>query len=188
MSKFTVVYDACVLYPAPLRDTLMRLALTDLFKAHWTAQIHEEWIQALLRQGKLKRPTLERVRDLMDANVRDALVTGYEALIESLSLPDPDDRHVLAAAIRCDADAIVTFNRKDFPEQELQPYGIDALHPDDFICYQIDMNPPACCKAIREQRQGLRKPPVTAEELLATLQKQQLPQTVSKLREYADFL
>jgi hypothetical protein len=78
VSKFTVVYDACVLYPAPLRDTLMRLALTDLFKAHWTAQIHEEWIQALLRQGKFKRPTLERVRDLMDANVRDALVTGYE--------------------------------------------------------------------------------------------------------------
>ncbi|MDO8861012.1 PIN domain-containing protein [Haliea sp. E1-2-M8] len=188
MSKFTVVYDACVLYPAPLRDTLMRLALTDLFKAHWSSQIHEEWIQALLQQGRFTRATLERARDLMDDHVRDALVTGYEALIPSLSLPDPNDRHVLAAAIRCNADAIVTFNRKDFPEQVLQPYGIDVLHPDDFICYQIDMNAPACCKAIREQRMGLRNPPFTVEQFLATLQKQQLPQTVSKLREYADFL
>lgn len=166
----------------------MRLALTDLFKAHWSSQIHEEWIHALLRQGRYTRAALERARDLMNANVRDALVTGHEALIPSLSLPDPDDRHVLAAAIRCNADAIVTFNRKDFPEGYLHPYGIDALHPDDFICYQIDMSPPACCKAIREQRLALRNPTFTVEQFLATLQKQQLPQTVSKLREYADFL
>lgn len=123
----------------------------------------------------------------MDDHVRDALVTGYEALIPSLWLPDPDDRHVLAAAIRCNADAIVTFSRKDFPEQVLQPYGIDILHPDDFICYQIDMSTPACCKAIREQRMGLRNPPFTVEPFLATLQRQQPPQTVSKLPEYSDF-
>lgn len=79
----------------------MRLALTDLFKAHWTDRIHQEWINALLRQGKFSRERLERVRDLMDAHVRDAKVEGYESLIEMLRLPDPDDRHVLAAAIRC---------------------------------------------------------------------------------------
>ncbi len=188
MSKFTVVYDACVLYPAPLRDTLMRLALTDLFKAHWTDQIHEEWINALLRQGKYTRDKLERIRDLMNAHVKDARVTGYKSLIGTLQLPDADDRHVLAAAIRCNADAIVTLNLKDFPAAGLKPYGIELLHPDDFIYYQIDMAPALCCSAIKKQRTALKNPQINVDEFLAILQKQQLPQTVSKLKEFSDFL
>lgn len=188
MSKFTVVYDACVLYPAPLRDTLMRLGLTDLFKAPWTDHIHDEWINALLRENKYSRDTLERVRDLMDLHARDAKVSGYESLIDGLNLPDPDDRHVLAAAIRCNANAIVTFNLKDFPKQALVQFGIEAIHPDDFIFYQIDMAPAACCKAIRSQRLALKNPEVDIDTLLATLQKLQLPQSVSKLRELVDFL
>jgi predicted nucleic acid-binding protein len=188
MSKFTVIYDACVLYPAPLRDTLMRLALTDLFKAHWTDDIHREWIRAVLRQGKHTEQRLERTRDLMDRHVRDAKVTGYESLVESLELPDPDDRHVLAASIRTNADAIVTFNQRDFPESALSPYGIETLHPDDFIFYQIDMAPSVCCYEIRQQRLDLKNPAITVDEFLAVLQKQQLPQTVSKLREFEALL
>lgn len=166
----------------------MRLALTDLFKAHWTARIHDEWIEALLRQGKHKREQLEHVRNLMDAHVRDALVTGYEPLIEELSLPDPDDRHVLAAAMRCGADAIVTFNQKDFPSDALKTYAIDVIHPDDFVCYQLDLSPPVCCKAIRAQRMALKNPKVDVDTFLSTLQKQQLPQTVSQLKEFVEFL
>ena len=188
MSKFTVVYDACVLYPAPLRDTLMRLAVTDLFKAHWTDQIHDEWINSLLRQNKFTREKLERVRALMDAHVRDAIVTGYESLIPTLELPDQDDRHVLAAAIRCRADAIVTFNLKDFPAAAVSPFGIDVLHPDEFIYYQIDMAPSTCCLAIKNQRLALKNPEMGVNEFLTALQKQQLPQTVSKLKEFSDFL
>lgn len=188
MSKFTVVLDACVLYPAPLRDTLMRLAMTDLFKAHWTDHIHEEWISALLRQNAFTRAKLERVRDLMDAHAKDAKVSGYEQLIDTLDLPDPNDRHVLAAAICCGADAIVTFNLKDFPEERLAPYGIDVLHPDDFIYYQIDMAPSTCCGVIKQQRLALKNPKVGIEDFLATLQKQQLPQTVSVLKEYIELL
>ncbi len=139
MSKFSVVFDANILYPAPLRDCLMNLALTDLFKAHWTDKIHEEWITALMRQGRFERSKLESVRDLMDKNVRDAKVTNYEDLIENLSLPDQDDRHVLAAAIKCGADAIVTCNLKDFPDSSLKPYSIEKIHPDDFIYYQIEL-------------------------------------------------
>jgi predicted nucleic acid-binding protein len=166
----------------------MRLALTDLFKAHWTDKIHEEWINALLRKDKFTKEKLERVRDLMDAHVKDAKVTGYEPLIDTLELPDPDDRHVLAAAIRCNADAIVTFNLKDFPEDCLNPYGIDLLHPDDFIYYQIDMAPSLCCSAIKNQRLALNKPTIDVDDFLSILQKQELPQTVSKLREFSDFL
>lgn len=188
MSKFTVVYDACVLYPAPLRDTLMRLALTDLFKARWTDRIHDEWINALLREKRHSRETLENVRDLMDRHVRDAKVHGYEDLIDSLELPDPNDRHVLAAAIRSGASAIVTFNLKDFPAESLEPFAIDVIHPDDFILYQIDMAPTVCCRAIREQRLALRNPEMDVDALLKALQKQQLPQTVSRLKQYSEFL
>lgn len=188
MSKFTVVYDACVLYPAPLRDALMRLALTDLFKAHWTDHIHDEWITALLRNKKYSRDKLLRARELMDRHVRDAKVYSYEPLIEGLDLPDPDDRHVLAAAIRCNASGIVTFNLKDFPAASLRQFDIEAIHPDEFILYQIDMAPTACCRAFQAQRSALINPPLSVEDFLATLQKQQLPQAVSKLREFADFL
>ena len=188
MARFSVILDACVLYPAPLRDLLMRLALVDLFKARWTDKIHEEWINALLRKDKFSREKLEQTRDLMDENVRDAKVTGYENLIDGITLPDPDDRHVLAAAIRCNADAIVTFNLKDFPEDVLKEYAIDVIHPDDFIFYQIDMASTACCQAIKAQRLALKRPPYSVDDFLNILQRQQLPQTVSRLREFADFL
>jgi len=183
-----VILDACVLYPAPLRDCLLRLALTDLFTARWTDRIHDEWIEALLRNGRFDREKLMAIRDLMDSNVRDAKVTGYESLVECLELPDPDDRHVLAAAIRCNADAIVTFNLKDFPADALRPYGIDVIHPDDFVCYQIEMAPSRCCEALRKQRLALRNPALAVEDFLSVLQRQQLPQTVSVLREFVEFL
>ena len=106
VNRFTVVYDACVLYPAPLRDLLMRLALTDLYRARWSDQIYQEWMTAVLRnRPDLSREQLERTRSLMNAHVRDALVNGHQPLIPALELPDPDDRHVLAAAIKCGADA-----------------------------------------------------------------------------------
>jgi predicted nucleic acid-binding protein len=188
MARFAVLFDACVLYPAPLRDSLMRLANCDLFKAYWTDTIHDEWINALVREGKYPRETLERVRNLMDSHVPDARVEGYECLIEGLTLPDPDDRHVLAAAIKCKADAIVTFNQKDFPANDLKAFQIEIIHPDDFICYQIDMAPAICCKAFKDQRNALKKPSMTVDEFLICLQKQQLPQTVSLLKQYSELI
>lgn len=188
MAKFSVIYDACVLYPAPVRDLLMQLALTDLFKARWTDQIHEEWINALLRRDQYDRSILERTRDLMDASVRDAKVTGYEDLIEALNLPDPNDRHVLAAAIKAGANAIVTFNLKDFPSYVLSKYGIEAIHPDEFVYSQIDLAPAVACAAIKRQRESLKNPPKAKDEFLAILQKQQLPQTVSALRAYIELI
>lgn len=187
-NKFSVIYDACVLYPAPLRDLLMHLALTDLFKARWTDRIHEEWINALVVTQGRDRKVLEKVRNLMDAHVRDAKVSGYEYLIDTLTLPDPDDRHVLAAAIKSNANAIITFNLKDFPADYLKQFDIEAIHPDDFITYQLDLSPATVCRALRLQRESLKNPPKTPEEFLAILQKQQLPQTVHALKDYATFI
>ncbi|MGD9922415.1 MAG: PIN domain-containing protein [Pseudorhodoplanes sp.] len=189
MSNFTALYDACVLYPAPLRDLLMHLALTDLFRAKWTDAIHEEWISAVLdERSDLKREQLERTRDLMNAHVRDCLVSGYESLIPALTLPDPDDRHVLAAAIKSGADMIVTFNLKDFPEDALSQYGIEAAHPDDFITYQLDLAAHVVCAAAKRHRESLKRPPKSVADYLEALERQGLTQTVSVLNRYAELL
>lgn len=142
MSHITALLDANVLYPAPIRDILLQLAVEDLFWAKWTVDIHREWIEALLRNEPHRdRAALERTRRLMDSAVRDALITGYEALIETLVLPDPDDRHVLAAAIVGRCDVIVTQNPQDFPEDVLKPYGIETQHPDDFLVNHLHLAP-----------------------------------------------
>ncbi|RMG83059.1 MAG: PIN domain-containing protein, partial [Chloroflexi bacterium] len=122
--------DANVLYPAPIRDILLQLAVEDVFWGRWTADIHEEWIEALLRnEPHRERMALERTRDLMNQATRDALITGYEALINCLELPDPNDRHVLAAAIVGRCDVIVTQNLQDFPTEIVSLFGIEVQHP-----------------------------------------------------------
>ena len=188
-ATFTALYDANVLYPAPLRDLLMRMALEDIFLARWTNEIHDEWIRNVLENRKdLSRERLERTRDLMNQHVRDCLVTDYADLIPSLTLPDPDDRHVLAAAIKAQANVIVTFNTADFPDSTLAKYGLEAQHPDDFLVYQFDLNIAAVCRAVQKQRAALKKPIVTVNELLDTLARQQLPQTVERLRPFSALL
>ncbi|MEH1930360.1 MAG: PIN domain-containing protein [Nostoc sp.] len=185
MSNFTAIYDACILYPAPLRDFLMWLALTDLFKARWTDEIHSEWIRNVLQnRPDLTLKQLLRTKENMNNNVRDCLVTGYETLVAGLQLPDPGDRHILAAAIRCHANVIVTFNLKDFPASYLAPYGIEPQHPDDFILHLIHLNPAAICQAAKRQRRTLKNPPKTKEEYLETLLRQGLPQSVTALQEF----
>jgi predicted nucleic acid-binding protein len=189
IATYTALYDANVLYSAPLRDLLMRMAMEDIYLARWTDAIHDEWIRSLLeKRPDLNAEQLHRTRLLMNSHVRDCLVTGYESLIESLVLPDPNDRHVLAAAIKARADVIVTANLSDFPSENLEPYGIEALHPDDFIVYQFDLNEAAVCRAVRKQRAGLKNPPMTVEQLLEILAGQSLPKTVGRLRPFAQLL
>jgi predicted nucleic acid-binding protein len=121
-SHFAVVYDACVLYPAPLRDLLMHLALSDLYRAHWSEKIHDEWTRNVLAgRPDLTPEQLARTRQLMNANVRDSLVEGFEYLIPAIELPDPEDRHVVAAAIHSGASLIVTFNLKTFLGRRSRP-------------------------------------------------------------------
>ncbi|MGL5942500.1 MAG: PIN domain-containing protein [Waterburya sp.] len=186
MANFTVIYDACVLYPAPLRDFLMWLAVTDLFKARWTDEIHDEWIRNVLKnRPDLSLKQLTKTKDFMNANVRDCLVTGYQGLGAGLSLPDPKDSHVLAAAIRCNADVILTFNLKDFPDNCLAPYGIEAQHPDEFIRHLIDLNCETVCQAAALHRNSLKNPSKTQNEYLTTLLNQGLSRTYTELLKYS---
>lgn len=119
-------------------------------RAKWTADIHREWIDALLRnEPQRDRAALERTRGLMDRATRDCLVTGYERLIPALDLPDPDDRHVLAAAIVGRCDVIVTCNLRDFPEAAVASYGIAVQHPDEFLSNHLDLVPGPFCETVR---------------------------------------
>ncbi len=190
MSRFVALYDACVLYPAPLRDFLMRLALTGLFQARWSAEIQDEWIRNVLRdrQGEITPAQLSRTRELMEKAIPDSVIEGYSHLIPSLTLPDPDDRHVLAAAIVAHADVIVTFNLKDFPLEELAKYNVEAIHPDAFAMAQIGLSRPKVCEAVQKQRAALKNPPKTAAEFLDDLERQGLPLTAADLRDYATLL
>lgn len=181
-----MILDACVLYPAPLRDLLIELAASGLFRARWTAQIHDEWMRNLLaNRPDLTLDQLLRTRTLMDLAVPDCLVDGYEGLVEALDLPDVDDRHVLAAAIKSASAAIVTFNLRDFPRPATDRYDVEAIHPDDFLHHQFGLNAAAVLVAVQSCRSRLKRPPRTAAEYLATLEQQGLTKTVATLRDYA---
>jgi predicted nucleic acid-binding protein len=189
VASFVAVYDACVIYPAPLRDLLLRLALTDLFRARWSERIHEEWMRSVLKdRPDLSAQQLQRTRELMNLAVPDCLVIGYEGLIDHLDLPDPDDRHVLAAAIRCQAGVIVTYNLTDFPPAALASHGIEAQHPDDFVSHLHDLASAAVCTAVRSQREALKNPPRSVRELLDTFLSLGLAGTVARLETMQELL
>ncbi len=188
-SSFTVVYDACVLYPAPLRDFLIWLGLSGAFRARWSQDIHEEWKRNLLiNRPDLTSDQVNRTSDLMDRAIPDGLVEGYEELVAGLTLPDPDDRHVLAAAIRCGASVIVTFNQKDFPHELLAPYGIESQHPDEFVDNLLGLDAAAVVSAAQRQRDQLKNPPIDVDHYLDILLRQGLVQTAKALSSYRSIL
>ncbi len=181
-SRYTAVLDANTLYPAPLRDLLLSLAVDGIYHARWTAQIHAEWVGNLAQNRPELEPRLAALVELMNRSVPDCLVENYGDLIAGLVLPDPDDRHVLAAAIAGHADAIVTFNLKDFPADALDPHLIEAIHPDDFVLNQLELRPYEALAAVKKMRARLARPPQSAAELIATLERSGLPASAAHLR------
>ena len=167
----------------------MSLAVTRLFHARWTEAIHDEWTGNLLQaRSDISQDQLNRTCRVMNRAVPDSIITGYEGLIKTLSLPDQDDRHILAAAIHSGAKLIITFNLKDFPADILSGYGIEACHPDDFIVQLFLEHPDEVLAALKKQRLRLARPAQSVEEFLETLARQRLPQTVKLLRPQSTLL
>jgi len=180
---FTVLYDANVLYPNVLRDVLIRLAQTGLVHARWTDRILDETFRNLAAdRPDIPTDTLARLRELMNRAVPDCLVTGYEALIPALTLPDEDDRHVLAAAIRCGVQVIVTANLRDFPDAELAQFGIEALHPDEFVMDLFTLDGARVHQAISATAAAWRNPPGTPADVCDRLAAAGLPISAAALR------
>lgn len=163
---------------------MIRVAHAGLVRARWTDAILDECFRNIAAaRTDLSPEALARTRKLMNAAVADCLVIGYEPLIAGLELPDPDDQHVLAAAIRCAAQVIVTANLRDFPPDLLKRYNIEAQPPDDFVLGLIDLAPGAVASIVVQQAAALKNPPRSPAELLDTLREQGLVRSVAKLRE-----
>lgn len=185
MASYTVILDACVMYPAPLRSYLLYLAQTGLFRARWSEQIHQEWMRNLLKnRPELDKKKLKRTKELMNAHFPGCVVEGYESIVDSIQLPDADDRHVVAAAIRGQAEAIITFNLKDFPDETLGSFDIHAIHPDEFLSDMFELSPGDVIKAAQRHRASLKAPALTVDDYLTCLQKQKLPNFILLLQPF----
>jgi len=179
----SAVLDACILYSAVLRGLLLHLGSNELFRPFWSPEIQDEWTRNLFQnRPDLKWENIERTCRRMDAHFPNGLVRGYETITPTLTLPDMNDRHVLAVAIYTEAKYIVTTNINDFPNEVLQPYKIEAVSPEKFVLQLIQHNPKRVLEAVRDHRLGLTRPPKTVDEYLATLEEQGLAKTVAFLR------
>lgn len=183
-SNFIAILDACVLYPAPVRDLLLSLADNGLYKPKWSDEIQDEWTRNLL----LKRPDLDQGQlqltiEAMNDTFPDSNVDKFDSLIPSINLPDPSDRHVVAAAIRSKADVIVTYNLKHFPKSIESSYDIAIQHPDEFLCNVFDLHPEKAKEAFTKMVKRLKNPPKSQSEVLETLSKSDLKRIIEKLKD-----
>lgn len=179
---FPAFLDTCVLYPAYLCDTLLRLAEAETYRPLWSADVLQELRRNLVEQGVDANKVDYRIRE-MSRSFPDATVAGYESLTESMTT-HPKDRHVLAAAVRANAEVVVTFNIRDFPDSAVKPYDVAALHPDDFLLDQLDLHPGQTLRALREQAAAYRREPTDVAGLLVRLERSGLPGFAADVRRH----
>ena len=176
--RFIAVLDTNVVYPVEIRDLLFWFAYYDLYTPKWSAHVFDEWKDVMIRKGVAPEEAARRVNK---ANLAfpDALVTKHNGLIDGLALPDPEDCHVLAAAIKCNANVIVTNNLKDFPLDYLQSFGVDVKSADDFLTDIIDLNAEIAIKAFRALVLNRKNPPLDEYEILDRLRNAGLKDTAN---------
>ena len=176
MSRYTALLDACVLVPIVLTDTLLRIAERDLYRPLWSDRILEEALEATIDTHSDIDPERLRKRfETMSTTFEDACVVDWEHLEATIELPDPEDRHVVAAAIRGRADCIVTANLRDFPTSVLDELDIEVTHPDDFLVNQFDLAPRIVLDVIRDQSGHAVNPMLTPMDLVARLSRAGVP-------------
>ncbi len=178
--RYKAVLDTNVIYPVVIRDLLFWFAHYDLFTPKWSNHIFDEWESVLRRKGVSKEEAKKRVNKA-NAAFPDALVHNYAELIKNLTLPDEKDCHVLAAAIKTNADVIVTNNKKDFPEEYLQSFGIKAKTADDFLTDIIDLNSEQAVAAFKEMVLNKQNPDLDEYEVLEILRRNGLHDTANYL-------
>ena len=175
-----VVLDACVLFPASLRDTLLRAADADLYRVHLTADILEEVRRNLVKKG-MEEQKSQRLINVIKEQFASGIVAHHSALIASMP-NDEKDRHVLAAAVASKAQIVVTQNLKDFPQPLLDPFDVEAQSADEFLVNLFYLDTERMCQILLEQAKELRNPPKNVFEVLDTLS-QHVPIFVTLIRQ-----
>jgi predicted nucleic acid-binding protein len=184
-----VIYDSCIFYSFTLRNLFVQLAMAGLYRAKWSEEIHQEWMSSLLRdRPDLSQEKVKKIKNLIDKSVPDCLVKDYEPLVDKLELPDAEDRHVLAAAIQCGAQTIVTNNLKDFPERILNRFNIEIMSPDHFLSDLWDFSPEMILHSLKKCRERLVNPPFTSDEYLQSLTKHGFIRSVARLRPFESII
>lgn len=178
--RFTCVLDTNVIYPIDIRDLLFWFASYDLFTPKWSKHIFSEWEKVMKRKEIPDEEIKKRISKAQRA-FPDALVENYETLVDSLTLPDEKDRHVLAAAIKTNANVIVTNNIKDFPNDYLSSFGLTAKAADDFITDTIDLNNELAVEAFRALVLNRTNPNLDEFEILDRFRKNGLVATANYL-------
>lgn len=168
--RFTCVLDTNVIYPIDIRDLLFWFAYYELYTPKWSTHIFDEWKNVMIRKGVPEEEANKRI-NVAQMAFPDALVENYESLIEGLDLPDEKDRHVLAAAIKTNANVIVTNNLKDFPKEYLATFGLKAKSVDDFITDIIDLNQEKAIEAFKELVLNRTNPDLDEFQILDRLRK-----------------
>jgi hypothetical protein len=186
--RFVVILDANVLFPFRVKDTLLRFAEQGLFRARWSPDILQEWTSSLLAKQPQFKENIESQLRAMEEAFPESLVTGYDYLISSLELPDADDRHVLAAAIVCGAQHIITENLRHFPSDVLDPLGIEAVSADTFLASTFELYPTEAMAALRTMRRDYHNPPMQPSEFLLDLTAKGLVKTASLAKAEIDCL
>lgn len=188
-SPAVAIYDACILYPFHLRNIVVQAAVDGLVDARWTDAIHDEWIRNLLANTPgLPAERLEATRQLMNAALPEAAVTGYERHIPIVKLPDPDDRHVAAAAIEAGASIIVTWNLRDFPAAALRKHGLARLSPDAFLTGLYEQAPDMLIGSLANARHNLSQSRVPPSSFISILREQRLTKLAAQIEKHIDDL
>lgn len=184
-ARYTALLDANVLYPVAICDALIEVAATGIYAPKWSARIDDEWVRNLAKDKGLPEERFHVRRNLMHEACPDWEVPedAWKSLESGINLPDRDDRHVLAAALAGHADCIVTQNLKDFPASVLEPFGITALHPDEFLLHQLELEPLFVLPAFKAMRARLKNPLFTPEAFADSMNKNGLVQTAAFLRQ-----
>jgi predicted nucleic acid-binding protein len=184
-SPVVAVCDACILYPFHLRNVIAQAGVDRLVHVRWTDEIHEEWMRNLVANvPDLSVQRLNATKQLMAIALPDATVSGYERHVETISLPDPDDRHVVAAAIEAKATHILTWNLRHFPARVLKARGLVRQTPDAFLADLYDQVPQLLLASLANARRNLSKSALSAEEFLNVLREQKLTQLDKRLRRH----
>jgi hypothetical protein len=188
--RFTALLDACALVPVLQRNVLLSLAAAGFYRARWSARILDEFAAALPRANPaVTAEGAAAQRGRIEAAFEEGLVEGYELLALRIEdLPDPNDAHVVAAAVCCSAGVIVTENLRDFPPAALGAFGVQAVRPDDFIADAVDLDQERAVEALGRMRARLRRPEITADAMLDRLAALGLRQTADILRAHRSSL
>lgn len=179
------IFDACILYPFHLRNVVVQAAVDRLVEARWTDEIHDEWIRNLAADAPtIPIERLQITRRLMNEALPEATISGYEDHIPTVSLPDPDDRHVAAAAIAAGASVILTWNLRDFPAVEMKKHGLCRQTPDAFLADLYDKVPDLMVSSLANARRNLNKTRVSASDFIDILTNQRLAGLTTRLKKH----